>query len=43
MHYTNNPEEIKTEIQNLGHTVTNMCNIKPYGTKLPLSMFFVEL
>jgi hypothetical protein len=40
MHYSNNPEEIKTEIEKLGHTVTNICNIKHHGTKL---MFFVEL
>jgi hypothetical protein len=43
MHYSINPEEIKTEIENLGHTVTNIWNIKQYRTKLPLSMFFVEL
>jgi hypothetical protein len=43
MHYSINPEEIKTEIQNLGHTVTNIRNIKQYRTKLSLSMFFVEL
>jgi hypothetical protein len=45
MHYSFNLEEIKTEIENLGHTVTNIWNIKQYGTKLPLSksFFFVEL
>jgi hypothetical protein len=44
MHYSINPEEIKTEIENLWHTVTNIWNIKQYRTKLlPLSMFFVEL
>jgi hypothetical protein len=43
MHYSINPEEMKTEIENLGHTVTNMCNVKQYRTKQPLSMFFVEL
>jgi hypothetical protein len=43
MPYSINPEEIKTEIENLGHTVTNISNIKQYRTKLPLSMFFVEL
>jgi hypothetical protein len=43
MHYTINLEEIKTEIEKLGHTVTNIWNIKYYGSKLPLSMFFVEL
>jgi hypothetical protein len=43
MHYSINTEEMKTEIENLGHTVTSMWNIKQYRTKLPLSMFFVEL
>jgi hypothetical protein len=43
MHYSINPEEIKTEIEKLGHMVTNIWNIKQYRTKLPLSMFFVEL
>jgi hypothetical protein len=43
MHYSINPEEIKTQIEKLGHTVTNICNIKQYRTKLPLSMSFVEL
>jgi hypothetical protein len=43
MHYFINPEEIKTEIEKLGHMVTNIWNIKQYRTKLPLSMLFVEL
>jgi hypothetical protein len=36
---------IKTEIEKLGHTVknTSIWNIKQYRTKLPLSMFLVEL
>jgi hypothetical protein len=38
-----NPQEIKNEIEKLGNTVTNIWNIKQYRTKLPLSMFFVEL
>jgi hypothetical protein len=42
MHYSTNPQ-IKTEIEKLGHTFTNIWNIKQYRTKLPLSMFFVEL
>jgi hypothetical protein len=33
---------INLEIQKLGHTVTNIWNIKHYRTRL-LSMFFVEL
>jgi hypothetical protein len=43
MHYSTNPQEIKTEIENLGHTVANIWNMKQYRTKLPLSIFFVEL
>jgi hypothetical protein len=43
MHYSINPEEIKAEIEKLGHTVSNIWNIKQYETKLPLSMFFVEV
>jgi hypothetical protein len=43
MHYSISPEEIQTEIENLGHKVTNIWNMKQNRTKLPLSMFFVEL
>jgi hypothetical protein len=43
MHYSINSEEIKTEIEKLGHTATNIRNTKQYRTKLPLSMFFGEL
>jgi hypothetical protein len=43
MHYSINPEEIKTEIVKLGHTVTNIWNIIQHRTKLPLSMSFVEM
>jgi hypothetical protein len=42
MHYYINPEDIKTEIEKPGHTVTNIWNIKQYKTKLSLSTFFVE-
>jgi hypothetical protein len=38
-----NPPDIKPEVEKLGHTVTNIWNIKQYRTKLPLSIFFVEL
>jgi hypothetical protein len=41
MHYSINPEEIKTETEK--HTVTNIWNIKECRTKLSLSMFIVEL
>jgi hypothetical protein len=37
MHYSVNPEKIKKEIEELGHTVTNIWNVKQYRTKLPLS------
>jgi hypothetical protein len=43
MHYSINLEEIKTEIENPGHMVTNIWNTKQYRTKHPLSRFFVEL
>jgi hypothetical protein len=42
MHYSINPEEIKIEIQKLGHMVTTIW-IKQCKTKHPLPMFFVEL
>jgi hypothetical protein len=37
------PAEIKYEIENLGHTVTNIYNIKQTKIKLPLPVFFVDL
>jgi hypothetical protein len=43
MHYSIDPADIKVEIEKLGHTVTNIWNIKQFHTKLPLSMFFVDL
>jgi hypothetical protein len=43
MHYSMNPDDIKAEIENLGHKVANIWNIKQYQAKLPLSMFFVDL
>jgi hypothetical protein len=43
MRYFFNPEEIKTEIENLGHTVSNIWNIKQYkSSKQPLFMFFLR-
>jgi hypothetical protein len=42
MHYSI-PTDIKTEIEKLGHQVTNIWNVTQYRTKLPLSMFFVDL
>jgi hypothetical protein len=43
IHYSINPDDIKSEIENIGHKVTNILNIKQYRTKLPHSMFFVDL
>jgi hypothetical protein len=34
MHHSINPEEIRTVIDKLGHTVTNIWNIKQYSTEL---------
>jgi hypothetical protein len=39
MNYSINPQEIETEIENLGHMVTNIWNAKQYTTELPLYMF----
>jgi hypothetical protein len=43
MHFSINPEDIESGIEKLGHTVTNIYNIKHHLTKLPLPMFFVDL
>jgi hypothetical protein len=43
MHYYIAPENIKTEIENLGHKVANVWNAKHYRTKQPLSMFLIDL
>jgi hypothetical protein len=43
MHYSINLEEIKTEIEKLGHPVTNIWNVRQYGSMLPLSMLFIKL
>jgi hypothetical protein len=43
MHYSVNHDDIKSEIEKLGHEVANIWNIKQFRTKLPLSMFFVDL
>jgi hypothetical protein len=41
MHYSINPADIKTEIESLGHSVTNIWNIKQNRTKLPLFHVFL--
>jgi hypothetical protein len=43
MHFSINPADIQSEIEKLGHNVTNIYNIKHHLTKLPLPMFFVDL
>jgi len=36
-------DEIRRDIEELGHKVTNIWNIKKRGSKVPLNMFYVEL
>jgi hypothetical protein len=43
MHSSINPVDIQSEIEKLGHTVTNIYNIKHHLTKFPFPMFFVYL
>jgi hypothetical protein len=43
MHYSINPDDIKSEIENLGHKVANIWYIKQFRTKLTLTKFFVNL
>jgi hypothetical protein len=43
MHFSINPADIQSEVEKLGHTVTNIYNIKQHLTKLLLPMFFVNL
>jgi hypothetical protein len=43
MNYSINPDDIKAEIEKLGHKVANVWNITQYRKKLPLSMFFTDL
>jgi hypothetical protein len=43
MHYSIAPEDIKSEIENLGHKVAIVWNAKHYRTKQPLPMFFIDL
>jgi len=33
-------DEIKRDIEELGHKITNIWNIKKRGTKVPLNMFY---
>jgi hypothetical protein len=43
MNYSIPTTDNKTEIEKLGHQVTNIWNVTQSRTKLPLSMFFVDL
>lgn len=43
MHPSTDPEEIKTALYDIGHTSTNIWNIKQRNTKKPLPLFIVEL
>jgi ribosome-associated translation inhibitor RaiA len=42
MHFSINPADIQSKIEKLGHTITNIYNVKHHLTKLPLPMFFVD-
>jgi PAX-interacting protein 1 len=43
IHYSTDTNEIKTEIEKLGHKVVNIFNIKQTRTNIPLPLFFVDL
>jgi hypothetical protein len=43
IHQSINIEDIKTEIEKLWHTITNIWNIKQYKTKQPFSIIFLDL
>ena len=43
MHYSRDKSEIKSEIENFGHAVLNIFNIKHNQTNIPLPLFFVDL
>jgi len=43
MHYSTDTSEIKTAIEQFGHTVVNVFNVKQTRTNVPLSLFFVDL
>lgn len=43
MHYSTNPDDIKSALEKLGHSVTNVWNIKQRVTKKPLPIFIVDL
>jgi hypothetical protein len=43
MHFSIPTDNIKSEIEKLGHQVTNIWNMTHHRTKLPLSKFFIDL
>lgn len=43
IHHSTPHEDIRVEIENLGHSVINVCNIKQRVTKKPLSLFWINL
>ena len=43
MHYSTDISDIKTELENSGHTLVNIFNIKQNRTNITLSLFFVDL
>lgn len=43
LHHSTNIEEIKKEIHQLGHTVSNINNVKQRITAKPLPLFYVDL
>lgn len=43
LHHTTEVQDIKNEIETMGHKVRNILNIKHKQTKEPLNMFFVDL
>ena len=42
-HYSTDIRNFRTELENFGHTVVNISNIKQNRTNIPLSLFFVDL
>jgi hypothetical protein len=43
MHHSTNTEDIRSAIEQLGHTVLNIHNIQQQRTNTPLSLFFIDL
>lgn len=43
LHHSLTPDEIKEALSAQGHEVRNIVNIRHWKTKIPLSMFFVDL